>query len=60
MTKQEQVLDVMKKQYGKTAFTEDHVEYRRVGFRGKSGTVSEIGDTWQEAIDLLGKKVQTK
>jgi hypothetical protein len=44
--------------YGKTAFAEDHLRYKRVGFKRGEKTVSVIAGTWDEAIEALGKKVR--
>lgn len=55
-TEQERVLDAMKEKYGETAFTEDHQNYKRVGFKRKGATLSAIGHTWDEAMAELERK----
>lgn len=56
MTDQEKALRTAKKQYGTTAFTEHHINYRRVGFRRGGKVISAVGDTWQQAFSELDKK----
>lgn len=56
MTEQELALKSAKKQFGTTAFTEHHVNYRRVGFKSGGKVISAVADTWDDAIqDLLFK-----
>jgi hypothetical protein len=50
MTEQEQALKAAKKQFGTTAFTEDFLNYRRIGFKLGKKTITGIGDTWSEAF----------
>ena len=56
MTPQENALALAKKRFGTTAFTEDHVNYRRVAFRTGGKTISALGDTWAKALAALAKK----
>jgi len=56
MTEQEKALKTAKKQYGTTAFTEHHVNYRRVGFKRDGKVLSAVGDTWKQAFTELDKK----
>jgi hypothetical protein len=58
MTGQEVALETLRDMYGKEAFTEDCIAYRRVGFKNKLGVVSAIGDTWQEAMGALAQKAR--
>lgn len=37
-------------------FSEDHINYRRVGITREADTVSAIGRTWQEAMRKLRDK----
>jgi hypothetical protein len=53
---QEKALKMARKLYGKTAFTEDTINYRRVGYVKGHKTVAAIGDTWDDAFAELGKK----
>lgn len=55
MTEQERVLIQMRETYGKTAYTEHHMNYRLVGFN-RGQRVFAIGDTWEQAIDRLARK----
>lgn len=55
-TEQERTLRTLKEKYGPTAFTEEAVNYRRVGFKRGKETVSAVGDTWQEAVERLERK----
>ena len=56
MTEQELALKSAKKQFGTTAFTEHHVNYRRVGFKSGGKVISVIAGTWDDAIqDLVFK-----
>lgn len=56
MTEQELALKYAKKQLGTTAFTEHHVNYRRVGFKSGGKVISAVADTWEDAIqDLVFK-----
>lgn len=57
-TEQERALAQVQEKYGKTAFAEDHLTYRRVGYRRGEATISAIGSTWDEAIEALGKKAK--
>jgi hypothetical protein len=56
MTEQEHALKEAKKQFGTTAFTEHHINYRRVGFRRGGKVISAVGDTWKQAFSELDKK----
>lgn len=49
-------LNYLREKYGKTAFVEDHENYRRVGYKRGKKTISAIGQTWDEAVEALGKK----
>lgn len=57
MTAQEKALKEAKQKYGNTAFTEDHINYRRVGFKRDGSVISVVGDTWKQAFLNLAKKV---
>lgn len=57
-TSQQKALNELRHLYGKTAFAEDHLRYKRVGFKRGEKTISVIAGTWNEAIEALGKKVQ--
>jgi len=58
MTNQEVALKRARTEYGKTAFTEHHVNYCRVGFMRGTKQFSGIGDTWDEAFESLAGKVE--
>ena len=59
MTAQETALHTARSIFGISAFTEDHIEYRRVGVKrpGKV-VVTANGETWDEAIAKLKGKVK--
>jgi alpha/beta superfamily hydrolase len=57
MTPQEKALKQARKQYGDTAFTEDHVNYRRIGFRAGTTHVIGMGDDWHGAFAQVERKV---
>lgn len=57
-TPQEKALSQLQKSHGKSAFTEDHLNYRRVGFRRGETTLSAMADTWDEAMEILRKKTK--
>lgn len=56
-TDQEAALVAVRKEFGRAGFTSDHINYRRVGYRVGAKTVFSVGDTWEESIELLRKKV---
>ena len=56
-TPQQYALDRVQREFGETAFTENHIAYRRVGTRQTGSTLSAIGETWDEAIANLRAKV---
>lgn len=49
-------LNYLREKYGQTAFAVDHQNYRRVGYERGGKTISATGDTWDEAIEALGKR----
>jgi hypothetical protein len=53
MTTQEKALKEAKKHFGHTAFTEDHINYRRVGYKKDGKVLTVMADTWKEAIASL-------
>lgn len=55
-TQQQEALAKIQKLFGETAFTEDTMNYRLVGFKRGSTKLYCIGDTWEEAIGALGRK----
>lgn len=57
-TEQERTLKQLQEKYGTTAFVEDRVNYKLVGFKRGAKKISAIGNTWQQAIEALGKKAQ--
>ena len=58
MTEQELALKSAKRQFGTTAFTEHHINYRRAGFKSGGKVISAVADTWDEAIqDLVFKSL---
>ena len=57
MTEQALALKRAKRQFGTTAFTEHHVNYRRVGFKSGGKVISAVADTWDDAIQDLVLKV---
>lgn len=56
MTPQEEVLYQMRSTYGKTAYTEDTLRYKLVGFKRDEKKLFAIGNSWQQAIDGLEKR----
>lgn len=55
-TEQQRALAQVREKYGKTAFVEDHANYKRVGYKRGDRVVSAIGQSWDDAINELGKK----
>ena len=55
MTPQEKALKKARKTYGPSAFTEDTLNYRRIGYRYGHKEIVAIGETWEEAEDTLWK-----
>jgi hypothetical protein len=43
--------------WGRNSFTDDHLNYRRVGMTRDKQTFCAVGDTWDEAIESLKVKV---
>ena len=58
MTPQEKALHRMQKLYGLSAWTENHINFRQVGFRRNGEQFSGIGSNWDEAIKALKAKVK--
>lgn len=56
MNTQIQALRAAKKHFGTTAFTEHHVNYKRIGFKKDGKVLTAIGDSWEEAFAELDKK----
>ncbi len=56
MTNQEKALKRARKLYGNTAFTEDTLNYRRVGYHNGTKVIVCIGTTWNEVFKKLEKK----
>jgi hypothetical protein len=52
-TEQYRILTQLQDKYGPTAYTEDTVNYRLVGFWRDGKQVFCIGQTWDEAIEGL-------
>lgn len=58
MTAQESALNKARSAFGISAFTEDHLEYRRIGVKYAHKLVlTANGDTWDSAIENLKEKV---
>lgn len=57
-TEQERALERVQKAHGSTGYTEDHGNYRLVGFKIGTHKVFAIGNTWQEAMESLERKVR--
>jgi len=57
-TEQMSALTKTQEQYGKTGFTENHENYRRVGFKMGPKVISAIGSTWGEALFNLARRVR--
>lgn len=55
-TQQERVLTEAKKRFGPTAYVEDHLNYKLVGYGRGPNKVFGAGDTWQQALDALKEK----
>lgn len=55
MTNQEKALKKSRQLYGNTAFTEDTVNYRRVGYHNGTKVIVCIGTTWNEVFKKLEK-----
>ena len=56
-TKQQGTLGKLRDLYGRDVYTEDHLDYRRVGCVVDGKTYSAVADTWEEAIERLKGKV---
>ena len=56
-TKQEEALEKAQKKYGDSAFTEDTLNYKRVGFLNPvtKRQVKAIGKTWAAAFKVADK-----
>lgn len=52
-TPQEKAFFEMRDRFGRSGFTEDHINYRRVGYRLNGRVIAAIGSTWDDAIALL-------
>ena len=50
---QEQAFKQVRKLYGNSGFTEDHIDYRMVGYRKDGEKVFAIGPTWEKAFTEL-------
>lgn len=59
LTPQQDTLAQATKKFGKSAYTEDTVNYRLVGCMRNGKRVFCIGDTWREAMAALEKKVRS-
>lgn len=57
-TEQQRALDKVTNLFGRSAFTEDYVQYRRVGCKMGLRRMSATASTWDEAIRLLQAKVE--
>jgi hypothetical protein len=58
-TSQQKALERVTLLFGRTAFTEDHVDYRRVGCKIGPNKFSAIGASWDQAIEGLQAKVES-
>jgi hypothetical protein len=58
-TEQELALEKVQHVFGETAYTEDHINFRLVGYRHRSGTVQATGTTWDIAIMRLKDKANS-
>jgi hypothetical protein len=56
MTAQELALKTARKLFGRTALTEHHINYVRVGFKQGKKIVSVVDDTWTDALNALQKR----
>lgn len=54
---QQSALNYLKKKYGGGAFAVDHENYKRVGVRHGEETQYGTGNTWDEAIKDLERKM---
>jgi hypothetical protein len=58
-TEQEKVRRIMRKQYGPTGFTQDHINFKLVGFdRPEGKRVSGAGSSWAAAMAELARKAE--
>lgn len=57
MTEQEKALKKARKLYGTSAFTEDTINYKRIGFVKDKQIVTAIGDTWIQAFESIKEKL---
>lgn len=51
-----EALRYLQKKYGMAAFTSDHANHKRVGFKKRGEKISATGNTWDEAVRNLEKK----
>lgn len=56
-TAHEQALLKTRERFGTSAYCEDNLTYKLVGFGRGSKKEFAVGDTWDEAIQALEKKV---
>jgi hypothetical protein len=54
-TEQQKALNRARKEFGGTSFTEDHINYKRIGYKVNGRFVSQIGDTWDEVFAKISK-----
>lgn len=56
LTQQEIALKEAVRKFGRTAYVEEHQNYKLVGFGRGRKKVFAVADTWREAIDALERK----
>jgi hypothetical protein len=54
-TEQQRALEQVREKYGQSAFAEDHPNYKRLGYKRGNRVISAIGQSWDDAINELGK-----
>lgn len=57
-TEQQRALAEVQRKFGDSAFTQNYIGFREVGFRQGALTIRAIGQTWDEAITKLELKVK--
>ena len=60
VTEQEQALQQVRAKYGPSGFTEDTVNYKRVGYKAAGEYITGMGNTWSQAIRACDRKVTKK
>jgi hypothetical protein len=55
-TDQQKAREKVRENYGQSGFAEEYANYKRVGYKRGDRVISAIGQSWDDAINELGKK----